>query len=432
MNELLRTLRGSVRVRITSVVMAVTAVAMAASGWVLLQAVERTQLGRISRQTEANLDETVDQLQAGVPPDAIALAGTETVGFVQVLGPTGPVLVAAPGVPDAVAAARADAIAEAQDESIALTQPRPGFELRYETVDDVDGGPFTVVVASPLDEVRRSLDAVERSLLVGLPLMVLLAGAVSWGVVGRALRPVESMRREVETVSGTTLHRRVPEPPADDEVARLARTMNAMLDRLERSADRQRRFVADASHELRSPVAALRAELEVAYRTGDATALRAAVAGALAEEARLEALLADLLALASLEETPPRADAAVDLAAITREEAAQPRRVPVAIDVDGACVIAGSAGELRRVVTNLLDNAARHADSRVDVTLRADDGTTTLIVDDDGPGIPVADRERVFERFVRLDEARGREDGGSGLGLALVRAVVDRHRGRVD
>jgi signal transduction histidine kinase len=426
-------LRGSVRLRITAVVVLVTALAVAAGGWGMLRAVERTQLAQISRDIEERLSLIVDQLEAGVPPEMAALDAGETVGFVQVLDATGDVLVSSPGLAaGSVTIASGTAGGGTIERRVGGSDMAVPFEFRYERVDAVPGGPVTVVSASPLDEVARSLDAVRTALWVGLPALVALAGAVGWVVVGRALRPVEAMRLEVATVTADTLHRRVPEPTADDELARLARTMNDMLDRLERAADRQRQFVADASHELRSPVAALRAQLEVAQRAGRPAALRAAVDAALAEEARLEALLADLLLLAAVEDGPLPPLAPLDVGAVATREAARPRRVPVRVTVDpGTPLVGAASAPLTRAVANLLDNAARHAQAAVAVGVRGVDGRAVLTVDDDGPGIPDADRQRVFERFVRLDEGRARDDGGAGLGLALVRAVVEQLGGSV-
>jgi signal transduction histidine kinase len=315
--------------------------------------------------------------------------------------------------------------------STRVQEPVPGtfeaavpVDIRFQRVA-TPSGDVMVVAASPLSEVTRSLDAVRRSLWVGLPFVVLLVGAVAWVVTGRALHPVEAMRLEAESISDSTLHRRVPEPPTTDEVGRLARTLNAMLDRLEASAERQRRFVADASHELRTPVATLRTELEVASLAGDEDGLRRAVEGALAEEARLEALLADLLLLASVEESPAGAGELVDLAAVATADAERPRRVPVSVEGSGQVI--GSPRQVEQAVRNLVDNAARHATSAVTVTVEG----SQVVVDDDGPGVPDADRDRIFERFTRLDEGRTRDEGGSGLGLSIVQAVAGGHGGTV-
>jgi signal transduction histidine kinase len=213
--------------------------------------------------------------------------------------------------------------------------------------------------------------------------------------------------------------------------------MNAMLGRLDTSATRQRQFVSDASHELRSPVAAIRTGLEVARRRSDRANWPAVADAALAEEARLEALLDDLLLLAAQDEngaTAPR-PTAVNLTALTVAEAERPHRVPVDVvhwpDDVKALVVTGDADQLARAVSNLVDNATRYATSRVQITLSSDHDTVCVAVEDDGPGIRPGDRERVFERFTRLDDSRARHQGGSGLGLAVVRSIVTRHHGQI-
>jgi signal transduction histidine kinase len=248
---------------------------------------------------------------------------------------------------------------------------------------------------------------------------------------------VDAIRAEVDEISASTMHRRVPEPDTDDEVGRLALTMNAMLGRLHTGATQQRQFVSDASHELRSPVAAIRTGLEVARRRPERADWPAVADAALAEEARLEALLDDLLLLAAHDENgvDGHRPAPVDLGALAIAEARRPRPVPVDVVFwpDDAQVVAvdGDAGELARAVSNLVDNATHFATSLVKVTLSTDHDTARVVVDDDGPGIPPPDRERVFERFTRLDDSRARHQGGSGLGLAVVRSIVTRHHGRV-
>jgi signal transduction histidine kinase len=294
---------------------------------------------------------------------------------------------------------------------------------------------FVEVVIDGRAIVEQSVDGVREALYVAFPLLVGAAGLGAWFLAGRALRPVEAIRTEVESITGSTLDRRVPVPPSGDEVARLAATMNAMLDRLEDASNRQQRFVADASHELRSPVTAIRTELEVAQRTAGPDDWPAVAARLLGEEARLEAVIADLLLLASLDEVTPTAEAVtIDLAELVQEEVR--RRAPdgeVGLEVDASetVLVRGNRTQLRRAVANLLDNAGRHARSSVRVAVHDRDGRARVLVDDDGPGIPTADRERVFERFTRLDEHRTRngQAGGAGLGLSLVRGIVDRHGG---
>jgi signal transduction histidine kinase len=297
-------------------------------------------------------------------------------------------------------------------------------------------GEDTVAVAGSLDDVEESTAALVRGLAVGIPLSTAALAGIVWWAVGRALSPVDDMRARVDEISGSRLDRRVPET-GSAEIARLARTMNAMLARLQRSADQQRAFVADASHELRSPLARMRAEMEVDVAHPETADPAATSASVLAETVTLQRLVDDLLLLA-------RGDARaidvfpgepVDLDEVVEERVAALRAAgEQRIDAAGVrpVQVRGDAGQLRRAVANLLDNAVRHARERIVVTLEdRPDGGAVLTVADDGPGVPPVDRDRIFERFTRLDDARSAHDGGTGLGLAIVRDIADRHGGAV-
>lgn len=289
------------------------------------------------------------------------------------------------------------------------------------------GEDVTVVVATPLDPISEFEDILTPLLAVGLPLIMLVVGLTVWLLTGRALRPVEAIRSEAEEISSTSLSRRVPHPGTPDEIGRLAETMNRMLERLEASAGAQRRFVSDASHELKSPIASIRTMLEVARRKHP-TDLERFLDDVLAEDARLERLVSDLLVLARTDEgASPARVSDVDLDDIVFAEAAVAERVSgkrIDLGCVGAARVRGDSGDLVSLVRNLLDNATRHANSTVWVTLDTHDHAVLLTVSDDGPGIPDAERERVFERFVRLDESRQRGSGGTGLGLAVCRAIA--------
>ncbi|MGH9041134.1 MAG: ATP-binding protein [Acidimicrobiia bacterium] len=297
-------------------------------------------------------------------------------------------------------------------------------------------GPVTVSAGSTTDFVEEEIVLARSLLATGLPLLILLVATTTWIVVGRALRPVEAIRAEVADISARDLHRRVSEPPTGDEVARLAATMNAMLDRLEWSSERQRRFVGDASHELQSPLAALRADLEVALaarkgENGDWTGVARRLLG---DVERQEALVQDLLFLArSDEDTGARKHVLVDLDDVVLSEVDRLRLRAATVDtsaVSGA-LVRGHRTDLARVVRNLLENAVRYARSQVTVTLGVEDQWAVLVVEDDGPGIPAAERQRVFERFARMDSARSRQLGGTGLGLAIAREVIVDHDGSI-
>jgi signal transduction histidine kinase len=286
-----------------------------------------------------------------------------------------------------------------------------------------------VYAGAPLGIEQAAVESVRTSMLVGVPLLLAVVGGVTWLVTRRALGPVEGIRGEMAAITRSEdLSRRVPEPATRDEIGRLARTTNETLAALESSVERQRRFVADASHELRSPIASLRTQLEV----GEAHPELLDVPGAVKDTVRLQDLAADLLLLARLDAGERPLAGRVPLAGLVAEELDRRRprdRHPVTATAVEEVTVSGSRGQLVRVLGNLLDNAQRHADGAVRVSLRREGGTAVLEVADDGSGVPEADRERIFERFVRLDDARSREDGGAGLGLAIARDVAARHGG---
>jgi signal transduction histidine kinase len=304
-----------------------------------------------------------------------------------------------------------------------------------------------IVVAEParaaagLSAVGRSSEQVSEAtstaatlLVVFVPLALALLGMAVWVSVGRALRPVEAMRREAAVITSARLDRRLPITPGEDEIPRLARTLNEMLDRIDAAQRVQRQFVSDASHELRSPLATLRQLAEVAQGYPGRVSTSDLAADVLAEEQRMEDLVNALLVLARLDDAPTAGDdQPVDLDDLVLMEARRLREAGARVDVSGVSAgqVAGHPVLLGQAVHNLLSNAVRHARERVTVTLEEHDERVVLVVDDDGPGIPEYERSRVFERFVRLDESRTRNDGGTGLGLAIVRKVVDSSGGTV-
>jgi signal transduction histidine kinase len=438
MPDRLRPIRflNSVRVRITVVATLVTGVAVLLAGTWLSNSVESSLTSRLHDAAQARLSGVRAALEEGRSPEDLDLAVLAAGAYVQVIA-NGHVIAATPGMgslpPLYTLTLSGDVVRV--DPSQAVGVPPGSLTLTQEQVDGPRGH-FSILAASSLDSVRRSVDAVQGGLEIAFPLLVGAVALLAWFLTGRALRPVEAIRAEVEAISGSTLDRRVPVPKTGDEVSRLAVTMNAMLDRLEDASARQQRFVADASHELRSPVAAIRTELEVAQRTAGPDEWPLVAERLLGEEARLEAVISDLLLLASLDEgAGAREHVAIDLAELVVEEARRrlPDRADVTLEVDAPLpvVVHGSRTQLRRAVVNLLDNASRHARASVRIAVHQRDDRARLLVDDDGPGIPEADRERVFERFTRLDEHRTRTgaNGGAGLGLSLVRRIVQLHDG---
>jgi signal transduction histidine kinase len=302
--------------------------------------------------------------------------------------------------------------------------------LVVEIVAAAPSGPLVVLAAGSLAATERSEEAATNLVLIGLPILALFAGAATYAFSGRAMRPVEGIRAKVAAMTDRDLSGRVPEPFAHDEVGRLARTMNQLLGRLETAQRRQRQFVADASHELRSPLATIVAHLELGQRRGPTPA---DVAAMMPEARRMARLIDDLLLLARADErglSSRRED--VDLDQLLEAEGARLRAEGVAVRVDTQPArVWGEPGQLTRAIRNLADNAARHATSQVTLQSRTGPGYVVVRVTDDGLGIPLAERQRVFERFVRLNEDRARETGGAGLGLAIVAEIVAAHDGTV-
>jgi signal transduction histidine kinase len=422
--------RGTVRARTTAGAVAVVGVALIVAAVAMVVLLRRSLTNDVHIAALSRAESIVAQLEAGIDPGNVTLPGDDD-QFVQLVDRDGDVVVASQSVSD-----------EAPVADLASGESRQmdaSFDDDPFLVVATDGpsrqGTLTVLVGRTLDLVYESTATTTVLLAGAIPVLLLIVGYVTWNVVSRALAPVDSIRSEVESISTEELHRRVPVPPTTDELARLAATMNRMLERLQRGNEKQRRFVSDASHELRSPVASVRQHAELALAHPGTTSTTDLADLVLAENLRLQRVVDDLLMLARADEADSiMARSEVDLDDLVFAEVERTRRASLK-RFDTARV---SAGRLRgneklltRVVSNLLENADHHARERIALGLYAQDGLVILEVDDDGPGIAAADRERVFDRFVRLDEARDRGTGGSGLGLAIVAELVERHGGAV-
>ncbi len=294
----------------------------------------------------------------------------------------------------------------------------------------------TVVVVASLDQYDKSVGSVQRLLEIGLPILLAVVGLICWMMVGRALRRIEILRREVAEVAVRPGERRVADPLTDDEVGRLARTLNSMLDRLEASSARERRFVADASHELRSPIANIRTAVEVALHRPDAADWPRVAGEVLVQDERMARLVEELLLLARSDEgrLVPAGDPS-DVLAVARAVVATgdyQASLPGVTVTGTPAWVEVPTGYLERIIANLVDNARRFASSKVEVLVRPSGETVTLEVRDDGPGVPADQRAHIFERFVRLDEARDRDHGGFGLGLAIVAGLCHGYGGTIE
>ncbi len=427
----LRDIGGTVRVRTTVAAVLVVGIALLGASIALVRILDDSLTHSVEEQAVLRSDEVAAAL---APANAgLGVIGTrEDDEVVQVVDREGRVIgwsENAAGRPPLVA------LAPGGSAHLRVAWDADVEYLFVAAAAELPAGPSTVLVGRALDDVADATRIVSNLLALGLPLLLVVVASTTWIVTGRALSPVESIRREVDAISASELHRRVPQPSGGDEIGRLARTMNGMLARLEASQARQRRFVSDASHELRSPVATIRQHAEVALAHPDRVSVGDLAETVLAEDLRVEALVEDLLLLARADEgTLPIVDEPLDLDDVALEEA---RRVAGSsrLAVDQARIsggrVRGDATQLRRLTRNLVDNAARHARSRVVISVHEEDGFVVLRVDDDGAGVPRGDRGRVFERFVRLDDGRGRDEGGAGLGLAIVAEIAAAHGGTV-
>ena len=297
---------------------------------------------------------------------------------------------------------------------------------------EAGGTDYVVQVAIPIEVQHETVQTVTFFLLAATPLLVIGVGLAVWVLVGRALRAVENIRAEVATIDDQGLSRRVAVPATHDEIAALAETMNTMLDRLETSHRAQRSFVSDASHELRSPLATLTTSAELAAAGDEGTRTR--LLGTIGSElVRVRTLVDSLMTLARADAhdlLTVREDVDVDDlvdAEVQRLRATSPHLVTV--HIEPVRLTGGDPQRLAQALRNLIDNAERHAAGGIRLSLRRTNGHAVLDVDNDGPIVALTDRERIFERFVRLDESRSRDAGGSGLGLAIARTAIESHGG---
>ncbi|MEO6652813.1 MAG: ATP-binding protein [Ilumatobacteraceae bacterium] len=421
----------SVRIRATVGATLVAAVVVTIAAVVLVITLRESQFSAIDNTLELRATDIESLLDGGGTPLTVAVESDED-GFVQIVDGDGNVVAASanlggqslvtPTVGSMTATERIDALDETS------------FRV-HRRVTDGDRR-FTIVVGTTLEDLERNQRVLSGSLIVGIPLVLFVLAGLIWTVVGRALRPVEAIRARVTEIDGGQLDQRVPVPAAQDEIGRLATTMNHMLDRLQDAQHRQTRFVSDASHELRTPIAVIRHELEIALRTEGTDHWPEVGADLLEEDLRMERLVDDLLFIARHERPDTDADRSlvelVDVDDLVLDEVGRGHTAKP-IDVSGVSAgqVRGNADNLARVIRNLLDNAARYATSGVAVHVASHDGVVTVDIDDDGPGVPDRDREMIFERFARSDDARGRMTGGTGLGLAIASDIVEQHGGTI-
>jgi signal transduction histidine kinase len=423
----------TVRVRTTAIAVLAVGLALTGAAVALVLLLQNTLNAHAASTARSRAAETAAALSAGARPANLTMSDDEW-RFLQLIDGRGRVLASTSNL-----AGRAAISGPAPGRTVVLRHvlPDAGDFVVATAVARAADGPVTVLSGYSLDEAEDSAQTATGLLLAGVPVLLIVVCLTTWFVVGRALVPVESIRAEVDRISENELHRRLDGGSDDNEIGRLAATMNRMLDRLEQSYRQQRRFVSDASHELRSPVASIRQHAEVALSHPHRTTVPELAGTVLAEDRRIQHLVEDLLLLARADEHGSMATwQPVDLDDLVLDQARRVRAADrVGVDLSGVSAgrVLGDAGLLTRLVGNLVENAARHAHSRIALGLTHDRQARMVVlrVDDDGPGIGDADRERVFERFVRLDEARPRDTGGAGLGLAIAAEVARAHGGSI-
>ncbi|SHI79529.1 Signal transduction histidine kinase [Tessaracoccus bendigoensis DSM 12906] len=430
---------GSVRARVTVGAVLVVAVALVAVGFVIVRMIAATMVDDAETFAEVQARNLAIVAEAG-RLSAVLDVDAEGSTILQVTSSDGTVLAAShqlAGMGPLGASIPLEGRLDARTVRVLAPDGR-ATDFRVVSVGtESPSGQVVVSAGVSLGEAAHVLGTLTRLLVIALAVVLAVVSVVTWLVVARALRPVEAIRAEVEDLTSGDLSRRVPVPPHRDEVARLADTMNRMLARLEEASDRQRAFIADASHELRSPLASLRTQLEVTAAHPEGADVVEVAEESLEEVRRLETLTTDLLQLARLDAGNTARAESFDLAGLVADLLDQRRgdRVPVACQGAGVVPVQAATKQVAQVVTNLVDNAVRHAGSAVSVAVTRPDGPgapVSVTVSDDGPGIPAADRERIFDRFVRLDATRSRDDGGTGLGLSIARELARANGGDVE
>jgi signal transduction histidine kinase len=408
------------------------------AGIALVLLLQQLLIAGVDSTQSARARDLAPQAQSGNLPQSIPGTGTDT-SLVQVVSSGGKVVSSTANISGEGPILRAPPVLRETNSITISNSPLDtdvGFRVLAEPIALPDG-PGWIYVASSLTPVTTAVRQLGTLFLVGLPVVVVFIAAIAWFTVQQSLKPVEYMRRRAAAITAADLSQRIPVPPGTDEIAALATTMNEMLARIERAANRQIQFMGDASHELRSPLAALQIQLDLAISQSGQDETPSELLHMREQVARMTMLIDDLLFLArSSESSPTTVPAPIDLDELVFEEAARLRALSgpkILTTRVSAARITGSRRDLARLLRNLGDNAFDHARQTVEFSVSVVGAAANLVVSDDGEGIPPSERERIFARFVRLDHSRVRDSrgGGSGLGLAIARTIVESAGGTI-
>lgn len=428
---------GTIRFRITAIAAIAVAIVLTLVAIVLVTLVRQELFTNLDNSLAQRADTYQTSFQEEDDDDlSVLLNSNDEDRAAQLVDATGTVIAATPNLtqsPPLDDRPRTDGSTFIRTANIATLED-DAYRVLSRAVE-TDTGPAALHVAQNVDDLHDTIRNLIVALTITVPLVIATLAGLVWWLVGKTLLPVELIRREADDISGADLQRRLPVPDHADEIARLATTMNQMLDRIDHAGRRQRQFVADASHELRTPLTRIRTELEVDLNQPDLADTTATNATVLEEALAVQELLDDLLFLArSDEQEHTNRRTPVDLDDIVLREVTQQRTttsIPIDTSEVSAAHLQADSRQLARMVRNLLSNAKRHATSSVAITLSQHDHSIRLTITDDGPGVPTEMQDRIFERFGRADDARTRHDGGTGLGLAIARDIAHRHNGQI-
>lgn len=433
---------GGIRARVTGSATVVVALTLLLAGVLLLVLLQQSLVAGIDANLASRAQEVAVQAETAHGIRGTIPSTAQQTSLVQVIDAHGTIVAATANM-------RGD---DNEYESPVLTNPPVSGHAATSTLTDspldrggafrvlakpivMKGAPGWVYVATSLDPVRAATSSVILLFAIGLPLLLIIVGFTVWRAVSQALRPVDLIRKQASGISAVDLTQRVPVPGSNDEIGKLAAAMNQMLGRLEASAIRQNQFIGDASHELRSPLTALRAQVDVALAHPQATEVTRVLGIVHEQVTRMSMLTEDLLFLArSTEVAPMVLPASVDLDELVLGEVHRLRELhgpDIVLERVDATRILGSHRDLARALRNLTDNACDHAETEIRIALIVHNAVAEITVTDDGDGVPLADRERLFERFARIEDARSRNlsGGGFGLGLAIARQIALSHGG---
>ena len=433
---------GGIRVRVTASATLVVAVTLIIAGALLSILMHQSLIDGIDSGLASRAEQVAVQAETASSISGAIPATAQQSSLVQIINPRGAVIAATANMRDE----------ENGYESPVLSAPPTVARTVFSTMKNSPldrGGEFRVLakpislptgqgwlyVATSLNSVEAATSSLLALFAIGLPLLLGIVGFTVWRAVAQALKPVERIRKQASAISAKDLAERVPEPRSKDEIGKLAVAMNEMLDRLEGSAIRQNRFIGDASHELRSPLTALRAQVDVALAHPEAADATEVLETVREQVTRMSMLTEDLLFLArSTEAAPQVLPAVVDLDELLLSEAARLRLrggPNVVVGHVDAARIMGSRRDIARALRNVTDNAYDHTQTEIRLSLTTGEGHAEIAVTDNGVGLPSADRDRLFDRFARSEDARARNlsGGGFGLGLAIARQVAVSHGG---